>query len=203
MKTLACALAALLLTTVSFADQMVSQSQGSGGVMDVSSMQAGAEAYKQWVMFFSYQNTVYQQLRNSFLRARDRGEYMQAIGTAAFWLTIPAVYAQTVRMLLTNHAELPEEPEDVPWWLVGATLNEAFGTVPYVRDLAPIFTQALGYGKYFASRTPFQRFGEDLQRAASKEDEDFFLEMSLFGLGWGLGTPVAGPTDLYETIVED
>lgn len=187
---------------VSFADQMVSQSQGSGAAMDLSAVQAGAEAYKLATMFFSYQNTVYQQLRNSFLRARDKGEYWNAAGTAVFWLMAPAVFSQLVRSVLSQHGELPEEPEDWPWWLAGATLNEALGTIPVVREVSPLVGQAFGYGKYFPSRTASQRFAEDFQRAAHFNDDDWFLELAAFVTGWVGGLPTAGPIDAYELLEE-
>jgi len=114
----------------------------------------------------------------------------------------PAVFSQLVRSVLSQHGELPEEPEDWPWWLAGATLNEALGTIPVVREVSPLVGQAFGYGKYFPSRTASQRFAEDFQRAAHFNDDDWFLELAAFVTGWVGGLPTAGPIDAYELLEE-
>lgn len=190
---------------VDFADQMVSQSQGSGGAMDLSAIQAGAESWKQMVLFFSYQNTVYQQLRNAGVRLFERGDVGNAVSTVVLWLTIPAVFSQLVRSVLSPRgAELPDEPEEWAWWLAAGTVAEGIGTVPFAREAAPAITALLGYGKWFASRTPYQRFVEDFRDlAAPKDAVEATADAVYFSFGWLAGLPVGDITKRAEQLAED
>lgn len=162
-----------------FADSMVRMSQGSGDIISQSSVMRGGPNGAEWMkaatLFYSYNNTVYNQLRRAgrMTSVRTVGSFMAAY---AFYILGPAIYAESVRTLmrdlergLTGEPEPDDDRSDesrvrermakIADVLVGETAQ----TVPLVRDM---------WGGMIAAMDPKQSFrGEPSTATAALIDE--------------------------------
>jgi site-specific DNA-cytosine methylase len=195
---------------VDFADQAVSMTQGSGGVIDQSQLQSAGEAYKMLTTFFSYHNTLYQRLRETGVRAIERKEYMRLLSETLLVLVLPFVWAQLARAAIREMTDgdgeeyLPEELSDIPMWLLAGTVSEGLGTIPVVREGSGLIGKWLSDGHYFESRVPFQRFIADIQDLSiPRSAVELSADLARMLLGWGRGLPIDQPVDLLEKAFED
>lgn len=149
---------------IDFADSVVSMSQGAAGAKDLAAIQRADEGYKQFTLFYSYMNTVYNQVAvmsaGRVRKVSDVPGFMAAFG---FFIMGPAVGAAFVRSALGSDKALPDDEADFDdWalWLVSMGMSEMVGTIPFLRDGAGLASQVLGQGKFFVGRTPTQRLIE-------------------------------------------
>jgi hypothetical protein len=191
---------------VDFADSIVSRSQGGAGAKDLSAIQRTREGVRQFILFYSYQNTVYNQHRAAFVEMLEGGAEVlpQYITSAMLLYMVPAVASALMRTALTGRSDLPDEDDD-NWgiWLATKTASEAMGGIPWVRDMAGIVAAWGGAGKYFGSDTPGQRVGEALASAAKPKASARYL-FDLLRLGGMLsGMPISQGLTWIEKATED
>ena len=153
---------------VSFADGMVRKSQGAAGTKDQAAIQRTAEGWKMFVMFFSYQNTVWNNLdeaarKLSGLNTREKLD--RVLTQYSLHLLIPAVGTLLMRQALQEVEELfgIEDPdEDVSFLhkLLVAGVTEPMALLPIVRDMQSGVQALLGSGRFFDPSTPIERVEE-------------------------------------------
>ena len=146
---------------VGFADGMVSKSQGSGGVKDQSQFQRVEGIGKFLTLFYSYQNTVYNNLHES---AREGVDFQEAIMQYTMQLLLPALGTlalhqamQTVESALFGLDD-PDEDESFMHQMVVAGAIEGLGLFPLLRNLQSAAGELLGAGRYFDPADPIDRF---------------------------------------------
>lgn len=149
---------------IDFADSVVSMSQGAAGAKDLAAIQRADEGYKQFTLFYSYMNTVYNQVAVlSAGRVRNVKDVPGFLAAYGFFIMGPAVGAALIRSALGSDKALPEDEADFDdWalWLVSLGLSEMVGTIPFLRDGAGLVSKVFGTGKFFVGRTPTQRLME-------------------------------------------
>jgi len=196
---------------VDFADQAVSQSQGSAGTKDLSELQRASEGFKQMSLFSSYTFTVYAQNKSAFRNLRNNplspSAYADFMLAAILRLTVPGVIAALFGTVLTGRNRLPEDDDWEDWaqWVVGITAGEFAGTVPVLRDSTGFLVGLIGGtgAKYFQSQLPSQRVLETAKRVAKGRDAtEKMLNLLRFG-GMLSGKVPDQVFDLAEIAIED
>lgn len=171
---------------VEFADSVVRMSQGAAGAKDLSAIQRADEGYKQFTLFYSYMNTVYNQVALfSGRRVKNIRDVPAFLASYGYFILLPALGAALIRDALGSNA-LPEEGSDEgDWfaWFVGLGLSELASMVPFVRDvLPPLIRQVTDGGRYFSGETPVQRAGEAVSDLVVPKDAiDFMFDMARIG----------------------
>lgn len=138
---------------VLFADSAVSRSQGGGTVLEQSAIErggvGGSEFIKASQLFYSYQNLVYNQIADEIGAVRSVKDVPAMLMGLTMYLVLPGLLYQLTRGLLRD--ELPDPDEDdyekkLVTMLVEASVGEAAGTIPYLRDAYPAVIGALTQG---------------------------------------------------------
>ena len=132
---------------VQFADRMVRQSQGGGGIIDQSAIErgfGGNEFFKANNLFFSYMNQVWQQLRSTTRGMRFRTVVQDLPAFLANYMlvvSLPGLFATS--MYAFRYGRFPDLDDDdfekeLALLLLEAVVLEGAATVPIVRDYYPL-----------------------------------------------------------------
>lgn len=139
------------------ADSAVRESQGSGAAKDLAKVQRGTgrsgEAMKLATMFYSFQSSQYQRFTSlawDVGDARRSGQLPQRFPEllARSWWMIAV--APMVATLLAGRG--PDDDESAPAWALEQSLFNAFGPVPFLRDIGPVFYSRATGGDSFGYR---------------------------------------------------
>ncbi len=166
---------------ISFADSVVRMSQGGAGAKDLSALQRGDEGIKQFLLFFSYRNTLYNQVRGDIRQLRQTKDVPAFLAAHSLRILVPAVGAALIR------ADFPDEDEWIEWTSRHAA-SELLGVLPFV-EWPGIVQEITGYGPSFSGgNTPPQRLADTFRDALDPEDpaESFFDVVRLAALWRGL-----------------
>lgn len=171
---------------VEFADSVVRMSQGAAGAKDLSAIQRADEGYKQFTLFYSYMNTVYNQVALfSGRRVKSIRDVPAFLASYGYFILLPALGAALIRDALGSNALPEEDADEGDWfaWFVGLGLSELASMVPFVRDvLPPLIRQVTDGGRYFSGETPVQRAGEAVSDLVVPKDAiDFMFDMARIG----------------------
>jgi hypothetical protein len=168
---------------VRFADAQVRLSQGGGDVKDLSQIQRGDEMMKMWTLFFSYMNTVGNQIGlGSVRKVKSIADVPKTMGDLVYFLAIPAFGYAFTREILTGRGGPPDDAED--WtdymgWATGLLIGEAMSTVPFLREANSLPLSLLGGGKYWGSEVPLQDLIGAINDLAHPQDTlEFFLDFA-------------------------
>jgi hypothetical protein len=189
-------------TAIPFADSMVRMSQGSGSIIDLSKFERGTEFEKLTALFYSYNNTVFNQLRLSSRGAaisKSRGQaYLQRFLAAyLFYALMPELYAEATRMLFRElEGRKPRGDEELWQWMARVMGGGAASGIPIVRDIWPIL-----WGKpYSDATTPPAMVARAIEDGLTSKDseEAMFDAIRLFGISTGM--PLDYPTRVAEEV---
>lgn len=119
---------------VTYADSIVRTTQGSGAAKDLAQIQGGGELQRSFTLFYTYFNTLYNQLRRSGALLKDRGprDTGRFLASMALLWFLPAVLSE----LIANRGPDEDEDEDAMQWALWKIARYPFGTVIGVRDAA-------------------------------------------------------------------
>ena len=176
---------------VEFADSMVRMSQGAAGAKDLSAIQRADEGWRAYLLFFTWRNTLYNQLASTLSTVRRDGNRSKRVSSLVLMTVLPAIWSGLIR------GEFEDEED---WWDVAKEMlrlntGEMLGTLPLI-DWAGAVSPFIG-GPRFSTGTPAQRIanitGEavgDVVDVAVDDDRraDLDLVLSLVrvaGLGSG------------------
>jgi hypothetical protein len=128
---------------IQLAESVVRRSQGSGDPISISGVERNA-LLRQFAVFYSYFNTVYNQNADAWVGAANRGRWGQgfALGSSLLLTAIlPQLMAEFLRELWQEVEGATigkaDTDEDEPWltWAVRISSSALFGLVPGLRDL--------------------------------------------------------------------
>lgn len=193
---------------VVFADSVVRMSQGAAGAKDLSAFQRADEGYKQFALFFSYMNTVYNQVALfAGRRTRSVKDVPGFLASHAYFVMIPAVSAALIRQMRGSETLPTEDDDDAgDWfaWFVGLGLSETAAMLPFVRDVLPnLIKLATGGGRYFTGETPIQRGGEVVADLVVPKDMTDFVFDGLRVTALARGLPADRILKLTEEQIRD
>jgi hypothetical protein len=133
------------------ADQAVLDAQGGGQVKDLAAIQRGGPAWKLWTTFYSFFNTTYNQLAESY-RENVKGTpvHPAKVGMYAvdflLLVTVPATLGELLKDALRGDlGDDLEDPAAFAERVARANLSYLAGTMVLVRELGGVIQ---GYGNY-------------------------------------------------------
>ena len=132
---------------VGYADDIVRQSQGGSGSLDMASLQRTTSEWKKaFTMFYQYFNVVYNLLRRSGHRIDGVRNWGQFGGSLMLLVVLPAIAEGLFR-----DDDTPEEGEWGKWaeWVAMKSLTYGMGSIPVARDLTSYSVArwtGIGYG---------------------------------------------------------
>jgi hypothetical protein len=123
-------------TAIAMADQAVIDSQGSGMIKDLAAVERGNAWSKLFTVFYSFQNTQYQQM----LRAARTKSPARAVADNAMLLIAPAVmkYALTQLLKPKSGEDDAEDEESFAMFVAKESAQSAMGTLIGIRELGGI-----------------------------------------------------------------
>jgi hypothetical protein len=123
-------------TAIAMADQAVIDSQGSGMLKDLAAVERGNAWSKLFTVFYSFQNTQYQQM----LRAVRTKSPAKATADIAMLLIGPAVmkYALTQLLKPKSDEDDAEDEESFAMFVAKESAQSAMGTLIGIRELGGI-----------------------------------------------------------------
>lgn len=175
-----------------YADSCVRQSQGSGSMKDLSSIQRGNELKKLFTMFYSYFNTLYnlgarhiRELRDDFTPA---GIFRAANSALLLWF-IPCVFSE----FLAGRG--PDDDEDWRIWAARLELTYPFQSIVGVRDIVNGIASAYGYQMSPAAAAPesIVAFGRSVIKALEDEEPGAMVKPAIKATGYLFSLPVGQP----------
>lgn len=176
-----------------FADSVVRMSQGSGEVISQSSVVRGGPNGAEWLkaatLFYSYNNTVYNQLRRAG-RIRPVRAVGPFVAAYAFYVIGPALFAEAMRSLvrefegnITGDDRDDEDSERrMAAKLADILVGDGVATVPVVRDL---------WGATIAAIDPSQRYRGEPSTATGVAMEEMVRAGQAFDSEDGARTMIA------------
>lgn len=121
---------------ISAGDRAVRDIFGSGDVKDSAGIQRSRNAWFQlFVPFYSYANTLYNILAESFYKLKDQRDYGQFVRTLWWTIVVPALGTMAYKAM-TNGDD--DSPEDLVKSFVEELASQSIMGVPIVRDAANI-----------------------------------------------------------------
>lgn len=182
--------------SIALADQAVIDSQGSGMVKDLSSIERGGPALKLFTVFYSYMNTVFNMAVTQTMTAKSKGKL------AADYLmlfTVPVVLTSVLKDALTPDGG---DDDDYDWEalarkLAAEQLSYLMGMMVIVREFgeaAKIVTGAEGAGRDYSGPAGVRLIADTLKFAKQAEQGEFddsFRKSAVNLLGDATGLPSA------------
>ena len=175
-----------------YADSCVRQSQGSGSMKDLSSIQRGNELKKLFTMFYSFFNTLYNLLARHIRELRDdfspAGIFRAANSALLLWF-IPCVFSE----FLAGRG--PDDDEDWRIWAARLELTYPFQSIVGVRDIVNGIASAYGYQMSPASAAPesIVAFGRSVIKALEDEEPGAMVKPAIKATGYLFSLPVGQP----------
>jgi hypothetical protein len=128
---------------VALADQIIIDSQGSGSIKDLASVQRGGPAFNMWTMFYSYGSTTW----NSAAVSYHVNDLTTVSGWAKFTTSLFGIYvAPSAVVLFMGHRVGKFKDEDWSEWflhLAMESLGSALNGLIFVRELTNALKQAV------------------------------------------------------------
>jgi hypothetical protein len=186
---------------VQFADRMVRQSQGGGTVIEQAAVErgfGGNEFFKAATLFYSYNNTVYQQLRSSGrgVTVRDMPSFL---ANYMLVVSLPGLFSYAMYAFLYDRFPDPEDEdfeERLLKQLGEAVIAEGAATVPVVRDYYPLLI-----GERPRKSGALEIFGREIQDLVNyKDGTDLMFDVMRSGALIG-GIPASKPLRLAESLI--
>lgn len=145
---------------VSYADQVVRQTQAAGGAKDLAAVQRGGELRRLFTMFYSSLSVQFNQFaKTTHQFAADRNVPKLLGGLALTWF-VPALLEDLLR------GRGPDDDENWLAWLLRKELMYPFGAIVLVRDLASGLERYLETGRKDFQATPAAAAGKAVIGAA-------------------------------------
>jgi hypothetical protein len=125
---------------IRFADSMVRMSQGSGSKLDQSAFERGdrgGEFLKSISLFYSYNNLVYNQLRESARAVRSVADFPSFLSSFLLYVTLPGIYSAIAYALVTGRMPDPDKDDyerEILKKIADAAVGGAPASVPFLRD---------------------------------------------------------------------
>jgi|GEM_PF-1963094 len=128
---------------IAYADKMVRDTQGAGGVKDLSAFQGGGgEGWKLLGMFYSFLNVYYNAQARMLEAARKPGktfsEHVDLWWMATMWMAVSPLLAAAVS------GQGPDDDEDPLYWAMRTVGFGAFAGIPVVRDAMSTMSREMG-----------------------------------------------------------
>lgn len=128
---------------IAYADKMVRDTQGAGGVKDLSAFQGGGgEGWKLLGMFYSFLNVYYNAQARMLEAARKPGktfsEHVDLWWMATMWMVVSPLLAAAVS------GQGPDDDEDPLYWAMRTVGFGAFAGIPVVRDAMSTMSREMG-----------------------------------------------------------
>lgn len=162
---------------VGYADDIVRQTQGGSGSLDLSALQRTTSEWKRaFTMFYQYFNVVYNLLRRSGHRIEGIHNWGQFGGSLMMLVVLPAIAEGLFR-----DDDTPEEEDWAGWakWVAMKSLTYGMGAIPVGRDITSYSVArvtGIGYGGSMRL-TPLASPAESVVRTAKAifdEDKDWW-----------------------------
>jgi hypothetical protein len=179
---------------IAMADQAVVDSQGSGQIKDLSSVQRGAEFKKVWTNFYSFFNTTYQ-LTVERTKATNFKSPMQVAALAVDYMllyVVPAVLGTLLKAALKG-----EDEEEIAKNLARDQLNYLFGTMIGLREIGAAVQGFQGY-----SGPAGTRFFSELTKLATQAEQGEIDEAALKAFANTFGVVFHLPTGQVTRTVD-
>lgn len=180
---------------VAAADAAVSKSQGGGTKLDQSAFEQN-DLLRLITPFYSYSNTVYNQLfRKGNFGAERMADY-------ALFVLAPGLYTAAI-YALTNGGDVPD-PDDLDYEkkvtkaLVKAAVGDVAGAVPFIRD---VWTVPLG--ERARGGHPLELFAREGADLLDPKDGTEFMFDVIRSAGLAAGIPTGAPALLVEGLLEE
>jgi hypothetical protein len=180
---------------VAAADAAVSKSQGGGTKLDQSAFEQN-DLLRLITPFYSYSNTVYNQLfRKGNFGAERMADY-------ALFILAPGLYAAAI-YALTSGGDVPD-PDDpnyekkVAKALIKAAVGDVAGSVPFIRD---VWTVPLG--ERARGGHPLELFAREGADLLDPKDGTEFMFDVIRSAGLAAGIPTGAPALLVEGLLEE
>ena len=129
---------------VALADQAVIDSQGSGHIKDMASVQRGPAYLKLWTNFYSFFNVTYNQWMESQRKARTQ-RTPAAMGRLAVDYLLLFVVPATLGALLRDLLRGEDDEEVLVRNVITANLSYMLGTMLFMRELGGAVQGYAGY----------------------------------------------------------
>ena len=178
----------------SYADGVVTKSQGAGAAKDLSWVMRANEGTRLFTMFYSYFNALYARQRtlyrdaSSALRERRTRDFPRLLARAMWLAVVPTLVSALVS------GDEPEEDEDAGMWAVQKILFGNMASLPVVRDVTNYFDRGFGYKMSPATRAfeVAQKSVDDLLATVSDEDEpsEKWMKNAIEATGYALNLPI-------------
>lgn len=191
--------------SILYADGIVADTQGSGLIMDLSTIQSGTELEK----IFSYMYSYFATTLNLTYEAGQIARRQPARATAMLLMlyTIPGVLAEVVLNGMGGDDDDDLETRFLKTALMGH-INQASATLPGFRDLVSAFRYNSGQETFFGRLVSgIARTSTSAAKAIGEGDADAANRTVVNGIRTGgvlLGIPGAGQlARLYQTVTQD
>ena len=175
-----------------YADSCVRQSQGSGAIQDLASIQRGNDLKKLFTMYYSYLNTLYNLGVRHIRELRDdhspAGIFRAANSALLLWF-IPCVLSEIIA------GRGPDDDEDWRIWAARLELAYPFQSIVGVRDVVNGIASAYGYQMSPAAAAPesIVKFGRSVIKALEDDDPGAMVKPAIKATGYIFSLPIGQP----------
>ena len=175
-----------------YADSCVRQSQGSGAIQDLASIQRGNDLKKLFTMFYSFFNTLYNLLVRHIRELRDdhspAGIFRAANSALLLWF-IPCVLSEIIA------GRGPDDDEDWRIWAARLELAYPFQSIVGARDIVNGIASAYGYQMSPAAAAPesIVKFGRSVIKALEDDDPGAMAKTAIKATGYIFSLPIGQP----------
>jgi len=176
---------------VNMADTLVRQTQGSGAVKDLSTLQRGNETQKAaWTMFGTFMiGVLYPKLRELGIDV-SKGHVLRSIFSLTSLLFIPAV----LEGLMSSP---PEDDESWLEWMLVKNISYGASSVPIAGGFVNAYLEDYGYSMS-ATETPIDMFMSNIK----SDDPDKFAKGFAVGVGVVTKLPVYKPYLALDELID-
>ena len=128
---------------IGYADKMVRDTQGAGGVKDLSAFQGGGgEGWKLLGMFYSFLNVYYNAQQGMIELARKPGKTLSDHADLWWQATMWMVVSPLLAAALSGQG--PDDDEDPLYWAMRTVGFGAFSGIPVLRDAMSTMAREMG-----------------------------------------------------------
>lgn len=117
---------------IDYADKVVRQTQGVGAPKDLANVQTGSEIYKNFTMFYSYFNVLFNQFAKTKHEYKLTKNVPQLIASLALLWFLPAVMQE---LIVGRGPDADDEPDEWLKWIAEKEIAYPFQTVVLIRDI--------------------------------------------------------------------
>ncbi|MBF0359327.1 MAG: hypothetical protein HQL70_12050, partial [Magnetococcales bacterium] len=125
---------------IDFADMIVRTTQSAGGAKDLAAIQRGTEAWRLFVMFYSYFNGLYNQQSDEVRNLVEKKDVPRFLAAVAYLWLGQSLLAELIAQ------RGPDDDEDWGEWALKNAALFPLQSVAFVRDIASGISGDYGYG---------------------------------------------------------